>query len=394
MSQKISSETPARRRHVLMALDWYDHELHRGIATCAREKNWILNTQMSRLRTFPDGWVGDGAIGLFGDSSRLTEYLTANKIPAVDIGDRLPKHFAHIKTANAEVGELAARHFIDRGHTRCIFVHLQNSNLEKERCAGYRAALEAAGHQCIEWRFRRGGERRDLPYNNIRKWFSRMLAGMQPPLAVFAQNDDASSILLTSALEAGFRVPEQVAILGADNTELICEFATVPMSSVDCNLFQLGYESATLLDKLMNGCPRPRKTIEVSPKSVVLRHSTDFLAVRNPHVLAVLEYIKKHFGRGITVEELARQISISRSVLYRLFIEEVGHSMVEELGRVRINHAKNLLSTTTIKINEITTRCGFSGNISFSRAFHNAVGMSPSEYRAKHRTTASNEAPE
>lgn len=366
-----------------MALDWYDHELHRGIATYAREKHWILNTQMSRRREMPDGWIGDGAIGLFDTSSPLTEHLLAHQIPAVDIGSRLHKTFAHIKTDNHRVGKLAAAHLMERGHKHFIFAHLQNSTLEKERCAGFREELENAGQSCLEWHFRTGREKRDQPYAKIVSWFSRMLATVRPPLAVFAQNDDAASTLLAAAIESGFRVPEQVAILGADNTELICDFAAVPMSSVDCNLFQLGYKSAGLLDRLMNGIKAPNQTIVVPPKSVVLRQSTDFLAVTTSHVLKVLEYMRLHFSRGITVEELARQVPISRSVLYRLFIDEVGHSMVEELGRVRINHAKKLLTETKLRIGEISKQCGFNGNISFSRAFQNAIGESPSEYRAK-----------
>jgi len=119
----------------------------------------------------------------------------------------------------------------------------------------------------------------------------------------------------------------------------------------------------------MNGHKGPNQTIVVSPKSVVLRQSTDFLAVTTSHVLKVLEYMRTHFSSGITVEELARQVPISRSVLYRLFIEEVGHSMVEE---------------TKLRIGEISKQSGFNGNISFSRAFQSATGESPSEYRAKY----------
>lgn len=385
MSTLRPAEPPRRRRHVLMALDWYDHELHRGIATYARERHWILNTQMSRLRLAPQGWIGDGAIGLFDEKSPLTEHLLTHNIPAVDIGSRLPKHFAHIKTDNAKVGKLAAAHFLERGHKQCVFVFLQNSSLEAERCEGFRAELQRAGVRCLEWRFRQGQEKRDLPYAPIVQWFSEKLSQTEPPVAVFAQNDDAASILLAAAVESGFRVPEQAAILGADNTGLICEFAAVPLSSVDCNLFQLGYRAAGLLDRIMKGSPIPNTTASVGPNAVVLRESTDFLAVANPHVMKVLDYIRRNFARGISVGELARQVPVSRSVLYRLFTEEVGRSMVEELGRVRISHAKKLLRETKLKIGEITTRSGFSGNISFSRAFQHAVGMSPSEYRAKYQ---------
>lgn len=371
-----------------MALDWYDHELHRGIATYAREHLWMLNTQMSRLRDFPKGWIGDGAIGLFDRSSALTRHIIDNGIPAVDIGSRINGHFFRIKTDNFKVGAMAAQHLLDRGYKRCIFAYLQNSTLEAERCEGYRHTLLEAGAQCIEWHLRKGKEYHDLPYTTILKWFSKKLKTMKPPLAVFAQNDDAASILLSAAIESGFRVPEQVAVLGADNTELICDFAAVPMSSVDCNLFELGYNSARILDRMMQGQSVDKESSLVPPTKVALRQSTHFLAVSDPHVLTVLEYMRKHFNRKLSVTELAAQVPLSRTALYRLFVDEIGHSMMEELVRLRINEAKKLLRETRMKIGEITTHCGFSTIINFSRAFQNSCGMSPSEYRAKHQSAA------
>ena len=366
-----------------MALDWYDHELHRGIATYAREKHWILNTQMSRLKESPEGWTGDGVIGLFNAASPLTKHVTALRIPVVDIGGRFAHDFVQIKTDNEEVGRQAARHLLERGHSHLIFVHLQNSLLEVERSKGFREVVEAAGKSYVEWRFKPDRkERKSTPYGEVRQWFAQQLLSEKPPFAIFAQNDDASSILLAAAVESGFRVPEQVAVIGADNCEIICDFTVVPMSSVDSNVFEMGYQASRVLDNLMAGKKAPEDVVIVPPRGVVLRESTDFLAVRDPRVLKVLEYIRANFHKPLAVEELTQQVDMSRSSFYRLFRSEVHRSMAGELGRVRIEYAKKRLRETKRKIGEITDECGFGSIIIFSRAFQNSVGMSPSEYRA------------
>jgi len=175
-----------------------------------------------------------------------------------------------------------------------------------------------------------------------------------------------------------------VALLGLGNMPLTCEFLPVTLSSIDADLAGHSFSAARELDRLLQGGIPQELPIRVPPKSVVLRESTNFLAVSDPHVLIVLRKIWDDYSEPLSVEKLVSSVPISRSSLYKLFIEQVGRPIARELMRVRLDHAKRLLTTTEMSVGKIARECGFSSLITFSRAFSENLKMSASEFRAAH----------
>lgn len=373
-----------KRKRVLVALDWYDSDMHRGIAAYARERDWVLNTHMVRHHELPEGWEGDGVIGLIGRQV-TRDFVRSLKLPTVDIGGHYTE-FPQVFSDNYRAGVLGAEHLLERNHTNFSFFFIQSSRLEKEVSAGFIQTIESTGRTCLLRYWNPTESEHEVNYRSVHNWAKRTLTSLPKPVAVMCQNDDTMAIILNAAVEAGLQIPEEVALLGLGNTALVCDFLPVTLSSIDVNLEGLAYRAAQELDRLFDGGAPHVVPVRVAPRGVVLRKSTNFLAVSDPHVMAVLRKIWDHYSEPISVEKLIPSVPISRSSLYRLFLQQVGRPIARELKRVRLEHAKRLLTMTDKSVSSIAKESGFASLITFSRAFSENIKLSPSEYRAQQRT--------
>lgn len=362
-----------------MALDWYDAELHTGIAEYARTQDWILNTHMARTHQLPLGWEGDGVIALI-DQPATAEFVRGLKLPVVDFGGHFTE-FPQVLSDNHRVGVVGAEYLLEKNHQQFVFLNLQNSRLEREISTGYAMAIEAAGFDCKIHYWKKSDTEHAIDYRAVQQWALELLKQLDKPLAVMCQNDDTAAIILQAAFDGGIRIPEEVAILGAGNNHLVCEFLPRTLSSIDPNLRALGYAAAHELDRLFAGESPRKAALRVPPKNVATRESTDFLAVSNPYVMRVLRHIWDNYNKPLNIDKLTALVPISRSALYSLFINEVGRPMARELMRVRVEHAKQMLKTTDLSISKVGQKCGFSNLINFSRSFSQKVGQSPREFR-------------
>ena len=370
------------RPRVLMALEWYDSKIHEGIAQYAKEAGWILDASMARTNIMPENWDGDGVITLLHEeNSKYMPYIRALDLPTVGIGYALQDHYPVLIGDHEKTGALGAEHFLERNFRNYAFVFFDNGTLEKERCAGLEKALELTGKPYELQKWKNPIRTKTRSYRDVRDWLVKQLQKAPKPLAMMAQNDDSAILILYACADAGIPVPEEVAVLGADNNPLICDFAPIPLSSVDCDLHTLGYNAGRILDKIINGKQPPKSPFLSPPKEVVLRRSTDIPAVNNPAIAKAVRYIWDHFEEPINVETVIEQTGMSRSAVYSEFDQAIGRSIAKEITRCRINKAKELLSTTDLSITEITPACGFTGVVSFCRAFNRETGMTASSYR-------------
>ena len=144
---------------------------------------------------------------------------------------------------------------------------------------------------------------------------ARWLATLPKPVGIMCCNDLRALQLLEAAQSAGALVPEEVAVLGANNDTVRCQLASPPLSSVATNPFQSGYRGAEILDHLMSGRTIPDQDLRLDPVEVVTRQSTDVLAIHDRNVAAALGYIRAHACEGITVAEIVRHAAAARSQL-------------------------------------------------------------------------------
>jgi LacI family transcriptional regulator len=219
-------------------------------------------------------------------------------------------------------------------------------------------------------------------------WIKRELPKLPLPIGLMAQSDHRASYLISACEALGLAIPEQVAVIGVDNDEHACEFASVPISSVDCDRERLAYEGASLLGRLMAGARTPRKPLKITPLGVVVRRSSDIFAVAHRAVARALHFIREHYRESIGVDDVIRASRLSRCGLYRAFQKNVGRSVGEEIDRQRVDHAKKMLAESDEKLYRIARECGFSGAEHFTRVFHRVTGGTPSAMRRNLRRRA------
>ena len=373
-----------RQRRVLIVLGWYDYRLHRGIERYALEHGWHLSANLAREKVVPWGWEGDGILAWLGAGDDLAEFVDHARKPTVDFSLRRPHlRFARVLEDHAHAAQLVVEHFLSRGLRQFAFYSDADNWSYEERGCGFVELLRAQGytskwlrwHQSPDYRTGRDQWRRKL------RWLAAQIKQLPKPVGIFAANDDQALDVLQSCESARIPVPEQVAIVGAENYLLAPDAMATPISSVDTNLETMGYRGAALLDDLMHGKRPPRQPIRIPASGLITRKSSDLLAVRHKGVANSLRFILEHCHEPISVKSLVSVAAMSRRGLHKAFMEHLGRTPGQELQRVRIERAKRLLAESDQKMEVLASMCGYRSANTFSIAFKQATGTSPKQFR-------------
>jgi len=376
--------TRKRQKRVLVALGWYDYRLHRGIEKFAQEHHWHLSSNFAREKVIPWGWEGDGILAWLGAGDDLAEFVKDTAKPTVDFSFRRPHlRFARVLEDHAHAAQLVAEHFLSRGFTNFMFYSDEDNWSYLERGEGFVAALRRAGHDCQWLRWDKASEHETgrEQWARKRSWLTAMLKQAPKALAVFAANDQHALEVLGACEMARLAVPEQVAIVGAENYLLAPDVMLTPISSVDTNLETLGYTGAAFLEDMMNGKRPPGRVIRVPAVGVITRKSSDLLAVKHKGVANGMRFIWEHFHEPIRVKDLLNVAGMSRRGLHKAFMENIGRTPGQELQRLRMEKAKRLLIDSDHKIEVLASMCGYQSANSFAVAFKNTTGITLSHYR-------------
>jgi len=392
------------RRSVALLLGFYNVSLHSGIARYAREADWVLDDSYVRVGLPPVGWQGDGIITLITNPKDVVALRQLPSLPLVDlskgwISNSMPEKYRasghgrpRVYYDNILIGQLAAQHFLERGFKHVAYMNCGNYWLDVERIPSIRRIVEASGGKFYEIEYYKCFESVISDPLTIHRaahqWLIKTLRYLPKPLGVAVSADDMAVRLLRACDDACLGVPEQVAVLGCDNDPLVCDYAPVPLSSIDNDWDGIGYAGAKLLDSIMDGKRPPYDPILVPPKRVVARLSTEILAVPDIKVARAVRYILEHYQEAIGTQEIASAAGLNRRKLERDFRKYLGRSIGEEILQRRIECAKKLLLETRMKAHEIAHRSGFSGIVHFSKAFLRASGSRPSHFRRKYQITS------
>jgi len=374
------------RKRVLLALGWYDHRLHRGIEKFAQEEGWHLCPDTTREKVVPWGWEGDGILAWLGTGDDLADFVGHAGKPTVDFSFRRPQlKFPRVLVDHPAVARLVAEHFLARGHRHFAYYSDVNNWAFQENGDAFLKAILKAGHECrwICWHRSPAYHDGHLQWKKKRQWLEAELKNAPKPLALFAATDDHAVEVLEICEATEITVPEQVSIVGVNNSLLAVDAMHTPISSVDTNLEQVGYQGAQLLGDLMAGKRKPTTPIRVPPAGLITRKSSDLLATTHPGVARSLRFLAGHFHEPIGVEDLVRVAAMSRRGLHQAFMTQIGRPPGSELQRVRLERAKALLIHSDEKLENIAAQCGYSSANSFWFAFKQATGVSPKAFREK-----------
>ena len=365
----------SRFKHVMMVLGSYDQSAHEGIAQYAGQHEWHLNVSILKEFQLPEHWQGDGIITSLNDSRSLEDFVRKSNVPVVDLSIwREDIDLPRVVADNSAIGRIGAEHFLEMGHRHCVWFALASNPVSRARRNAYTERLAQAGMDC-----RHLDDERSRDANYI----TEQLRQLPKPCAIYTKSDYDSVWLFNLCMSAGFRVPDDIAILGADNNLLICENQSVPLSSVCHNLKKIGYEGAATLDRLMNGeslAPSEYKKL-IEPRGIVARQSTNAIAVTDPVIRSVLAFLKTNLKKSIGTDEIAAAFGLSRRTLETRFRESMRASIRDYLIRLRIAESKRLLNNSNEPIETIAALTGFCHAPHFSKTFKKLTGLSPLKYR-------------
>jgi LacI family transcriptional regulator len=388
----------------------YDREIAKGVAQYAREVgDWRLYVEEERERRLPDldAWPGHGIIASFDDDA-VARRVAAARLPVVAVGggrggdehDGIPS----VVTDNERIAVLAAEHLLERAIPRFGFYGLPSAAVTRwsdARAAAFAARLAAAGHACHTLIARHDSTRWSLLQEELKTW----LDGLTAPVGIMACDDLRARHVLEACRTLGLRVPHDVAVIGVDDDELICELSDPPLSSVAQAARQIGHTAARLLHQLMSpaggwrkgraeaASPRvPRLTV-VPPLGVVARRSTDTLAVDDPEVAAAIRTIRERATQGLGIAELVRASSLSRWQLEERFRRTVGRSLHADILEVRLAEARRLVTTTDLPLKAIVPRAGFRSIAYMTTLFRRRFAVTPAALRLASRGLPSRSPP-
>jgi LacI family transcriptional regulator len=375
-----------RKRYprVLLALGWYDHRLHQGISKFALQAGWHLSADVTKEKVIPWGWDGDGILAWLGAGDDLARFVVESKLPTVDFSHRRPElRFPRVLCDHRASATLVAEHFLVRGFRHFLFYSAQDNWAFEEDGTAFAEILRRAGHEClwIRWHQSPAFTTGHSQWKDKRRWLAGQLKSAPKPLALFAATDDHALEVVETCEAGGIAVPEQVSVIGMDNSLPAVEAMRTPISSVDQNFEALGYRGAELLHQLMQGKPAPAEPIRIPPAGLIARKSSDLLALNHPGLARGLRFMWDNCHQPIGVDDLAREAAMSRSGLHRAFLEHLGRPPGAELHRVRIERAKHLLTRSKLKLEAIAEMSGYQSANSFWVAFKQATGISPKQYQ-------------
>jgi LacI family transcriptional regulator len=373
-----------KRKHIMLLLEWYDYRIHRGVAQVAREAGWQLNCPKDPVTNegFLEDWKGDGCIALLQCTDTL-EYFRTHKIPLVDLG--LGEHklaIPRVVTDNREIGRLAAEHFRDHGYREVFALGPGNVRMYQERLDALKKFMEDDGGSVTVLETAENMQPGVIrEFQAIAQCRGHRLEELS--LGFFAYQDNMAAELISLCLQNELRVPENIAVLGADNDDLINGGLTVGLSSIETDQEGLGRQAANVLrDMLAHPARKAKKTvIRHAPTEVVTRRSTDCYAVRNPLVSDALHWIQNNFHTGIQATDVAEAMGVTQQGLQKAFAANYTRSPGQEIRHQRIQAVAHLLSCTTAKLEDIAKNCGYYSVDTLINSFRSAFGTTPGKYR-------------
>ncbi|TWT87757.1 Xylose operon regulatory protein [Stieleria varia] len=366
----------------------YARNLLSGIVSYIRSnQSWsVYLPEQHRGATPPDWlrqWRGDGLIARI-ETEAIARVVEKLKMPVVDVSAaRHVPDIPWVETDDGSIARIAFEHLRERGFENFAFCGEPEFNWSNWREQAFQEAVENAGHRCDVFHSR-SRYAKGYSINRERERMTRWIASLPRPVAVFACYDIKAQQILDICREQKIRVPEELALLGVDNDELLCDLCTPPLSSVIPAAHQTGREAARLLDAMMGGQTVPGEPHLFEPIGIATRQSTDVLAIEDTDIANAMRFIRDHACEGINVNDILQHVPLSRRVLEKRFQEIIGRTPHQEITRRRVDRIRQLLIETDLTIGQIAKRTGYQNEEYMSVAFRRAMKVPPGQFRREH----------
>jgi len=380
-------------RHVALIYDAklpYDLKVISGIALYVQEgADFITYIEEDALKNqrLPDlrSWRGDGIIADFDDPG-VADAVLRSRLPAVGFGggygwyspdSGIPYFF----NDQSMIGQLAADHLLERGFRNfgyCGYVRDPKNLWNGERQQSFAARVASRGFHCSVYRPLHKTAR---DWNSVLASLGSWLRSLPKPVGVMGANDRRAHHVLEACRAYQLRVPEEVAVIGVDNDEILCQLSSPALSSIEQDAKGIGHEAAALLDRMMRGKKPRQQHIIVKPIGVVTRKSTNIFAIDDAAVLEGMRFINSHAHEGIKAADIVSALAISRSSLETHFKARMGYTLHEVIRKVQLDSARHMILETNLAIKQVAANTGFKTVQHMTSLFGKAFGLTPAKYR-------------
>ncbi|MBT1698860.1 DNA-binding transcriptional regulator [Fulvivirgaceae bacterium PWU4] len=328
------------------------------------------------------GWEADGIIGQFHNAEEAWKFTQA-KMPVIaqDFKERF-EDIPNITGAYHETGRLAADYFLKKGFKNFAFYGLKNTVWSRERAEGFEERVNEAGYK-VDYFERQHSRSEDL-YHYKPSALTRWLKSLPKPIALMACDDNQAYHVAEASRHFNIRIPEEIALLGVDNDEMLCELSDPPISSIGLDTERSGYEAAALMEQMIARKQGTFKDVVVKPTQVVSRMSTDIFASTDKYIVSALKYIHENLDKNLKVDQVLKEVPLSRRSLEKRFVQITGYPVYEYIYNQRIEKFTQKLLETDMTIFEIALDLGLNDSKNIARQFKQIKGLTPVEYRKKY----------
>jgi LacI family transcriptional regulator len=279
---------------------------------------------------------------------------------------------------------ISADYLIDIGFKNFAFCGYEDLDWSRNRQEYFTGYLKKKGHQVFAYKPSGPGDSYAQEHENLGRWLMKL----PKPIGIMAVNDDRGQDILTVCNSRKIRVPEEVAVIGVDNDDVICETCLPPLTSIAYNAQRAGFEAAKILDQKMQGKNPQRNQVVIKPTMIIKRQSTDILLLPDQDVARAIRFIHENIRKPIQVQDVVNQTLFSRKTLSTKFRAMLGRSIYDEIKRSKVEEIADMLINTKLPISEIALIVNTSGIDHISRYFQKIKGMTPKQYREKFGNTS------
>lgn len=375
----------------------YGRGLLKGIARYARlHGSWDFITR-------PDYYSRPPASGSFEDFKSFLANLDAAKIDGMILRE-LPQPFMELLssfntpsivmpylnefpekfinrviTDSKAIAEMVAEYYIDKGFRNFAYCGYDNMFWSEKRKRSFINILNKKGYDLFLYS---NPDYSDTYKNQddiekLAKWLKKL----PKPAAMLTCTDDRGLQVLNACRNVEIKVPEEIAIVGVDNDDLVCDLSSVGISSVELATEKAGYQAAEILDKIITNKESKPFTVKVHPKKIITRRSSDISAIEDEEVAAAINFIRDNSRNKICVTDVVNAAACSRRVLEKKFNKLLNKSIAQEIKKFKANKIAELLAETDLSIKQVCQLTGFEDQKHISRYFYREKKITPKKYR-------------
>jgi len=348
----------------------YNRSILHGAASYARLHKWTLTYTDARWGTAAERLKEIDALLLGVHDFETDSDWLKSKLPRVGWSASQAKTpWPRVLTDNIAVGHRVAEHFLASGYRHFAFCPNWHGIWSTSRLEGFQSRLQAAGYSVAV---------APAGADVTAEW----LKTLSLPCGLMVSRDSSVEAVLAECSRASLRVPEDVAIVGVGNDELVCEITDPPLSSVPHQSEQIGYQAAAILDRLVHDRSyKPPEITLIPPGELVVRRSSDAMVFDDPMLVEAMRFIKANQSETIGTKQVVSHVGTSRVTLDTKFMAAMGMTVAAVIRRMRIDKAKLLLSSSDLPMPAVARHSGFSCARQLSKTFHHYTGHTPTGYR-------------